>query len=1483
MNPLRWLPVLTSLLASEVLLSGGTPIPRPAASVVPVLSASPAPTGPVLTECVADNDGSLLDGYGEASDWIEVYNPGLDDVDLAGWSLRDSATRWTFPPTRLPAGAFLVVFASDRQPPGSVDPSGHLHAHFKLDAQGETLSLLRPDGTTASEFSDPGLQIQGRSYGLAQLSVSLSTFAWSARIEVPSGPGSTSWNRDPSFDDSSWIAGQASAGYGTPLSTRNGTVAYRVAPDTPGNQDYPGALGMDFVATGALVVTDLGCFDDGSDGLRATIRVQLWRRDDGGTPSIFADDTGSALLATVTFTPGDPGALVEGSRFKPLPTPLTLPAGPYTIVASGYGPAERNGNLGAGSPGEPWETRSGGDLLRFVGAARYGTAGIFPRTVDGGPANRYAAGTFRFAGDVDPWVRTPLPPASRTGNPSARMRIPFVPFGAGPFDSLQLRLAFDDGCVAWLNGVEVARRFAPPNPGHAEAATTVTNGIESIALRADLLVPGTNLLALQGFNAAVDDDDFLMAAELRGVRTLWNTPRHFSTPTPGAPNPPDGVAGFVKPPRFGIPRGFQERPFDLHLTRDTPGATLRFTRDGSAPSSTHGQIYTGPLRIDSTTVIRAIAVQEGLESSPVETHSYLFADQVAVQPSRAPSGYPPTWTDANSGASVVADYGMIDPQTQPARYARAAGSASFGIEQARAAIAASLRALPILSVTTDPRNLFDPAIGIYLHPGSRGEAWERPVSVECLTADGSEAWQADAGLHVMGLTSRSLETTPKLNFMLVFAREYGDTWLREPFFGPDGPRRIKRIALRSNTRDGWLAEYHGFGTATYLLDGFAKDSARDSGEPATRHRYVHLFLNGLYWGVYNPTERPESHWAETTFGGEDEDYDVVDLCCGNQLESGSFEAWRSLLDASRNGFGDPAAYQAVQGNDPQGHRDPALRRLLGVDSFIGFAINGYYHASVDWPGNFFVVFDSRADLTQGWRFVTWDTDLGLPGFQLAANKVTPPEGFTHPWWQNSPGVVDVALRKNPEYRLRLADRVFREFFHQGAYGTNAALARWRRLRDAIRPGLYAESARWGDYRSGGLRTVQDHWLPRVDGSAALSWFSRRPASVIQQLRSAGLYPRLDPPEFTPSGGEVPDQNRVALTHPNADGIILFTLDGTDPRLSSNAVSYTAPIAIPGPVRIRARVRQGTTWSALHEASFFPPQDLTALRVSEIMYHPPDLGGIDGDEFEFLELQNQGTRSIDLSDFAFHDGIDFRLPTPSLLGPGDFLVLASDADAFRRLYPTAPLHGIYRGRLDNAGETLVLANARGQTALSFAYDDNLPWPAEADASGLSLQRRPLPGDGPIARLWVAAPPTPGGPPPAQDLDSDGDGMTDGWETAHRFDPTVADADQDADGDGLTNGQEHRARTDPWNADDFLRLHALGPRRDPDGVHLVLSFPARSNRTYSILQRRGSVGSPWTAIAHESALPSERTISLRWTIEESGESRLFRLVTPRQPGP
>ena len=176
------------------------------------------------------------------------------------------------------------------------------------------------------------------------------------------------------------------------------TIAYNVPAGTPGNQAFTGALGLDFNVNSDIVVTQLGVFDDNTDGLQAPLQARLYQRDD-------TNPCGFQLLASIDFTLDDQGtSLGDSSLFKPLDTPLVLPAGfTGTIVASGYGPFEMNGNTNGGAPS--WYTDDGGGLISFVGKGRFGAAntpGAYPMTVDGGPVNRYAAGTFIYHDAANP-------------------------------------------------------------------------------------------------------------------------------------------------------------------------------------------------------------------------------------------------------------------------------------------------------------------------------------------------------------------------------------------------------------------------------------------------------------------------------------------------------------------------------------------------------------------------------------------------------------------------------------------------------------------------------------------------------------------------------------------------------------------------------------------------------------------------------------------------------------------------------------------------------------------------------------------------------------------------------------------------------------------------------------------------------------------------------------------------------------------------
>ncbi|MEN8865942.1 MAG: CotH kinase family protein, partial [Akkermansiaceae bacterium] len=117
------------------------------------LWAFPIAAAPVISEFMASNETTLADEDGDYPDWIEVYNPDDEAVDLAGYYLTDDSqvlNRWVFPATMLAPGELLVVFAS-----GKNRDVGELHTDFKLSAGGEYLALVLPDGSTiANDFKD---------------------------------------------------------------------------------------------------------------------------------------------------------------------------------------------------------------------------------------------------------------------------------------------------------------------------------------------------------------------------------------------------------------------------------------------------------------------------------------------------------------------------------------------------------------------------------------------------------------------------------------------------------------------------------------------------------------------------------------------------------------------------------------------------------------------------------------------------------------------------------------------------------------------------------------------------------------------------------------------------------------------------------------------------------------------------------------------------------------------------------------------------------------------------------------------------------------------------------------------------------------------------------------------------------------------------------------------------------------------------------
>ena len=536
------------------------------------------------------------------------------------------------------------------------------------------------------------------------------------------------------------------------------------------------------------------------------------------------------------------------------------------------------------------------------------------------------------------------------------------------------------------------------------------------------------------------------------------------------------------PSLFSQTHGFYDQPFELVLTAPEPGDEIRYTLDGRDPAGETARVYEGPLAITTTTVVSVSIWHDGKPLLPARTQTYLFARDIPQQ--RAPDEYPTQWWVEDDNGPYTADYEM-DPEVvfDPLHLDR---------------FPAAFYELPVVSVVMDPTQLFGHD-GIHENSLEHGVEWERPASAEIFSAGtagkpATEGIQVNCGIRIQGGSGRMPERSPKKSFRLLFKEMYGPSKLGYPVFADELVQKFDTLVLRAHYNRSWAHYVAGQrNRAQYIRERFASDTQRAMGHVSPHGEQVHLFLNGLYWGIYLLQERPDASFQAQHFGGEKEEYDAINA--GTAID-GDRVAWDEMMALARSGLESAESYLV-------------MAQWLDIDNFIDYMLLNLYLGNVDWPDRNWYAARHRSPEGR-FRFFNWDAELTIRNLD---------DNFIGVDFADTPGELFQLLRVNPVFRLRFSERVILHTTGTGALSPDVLIARWNELADKLAPAVVAESARWGDhYRdvradpTADLYTYDTHWLAertRITGS----YLPRRRDIVLQQLAEAGLY--VDPSSREP--------------------------------------------------------------------------------------------------------------------------------------------------------------------------------------------------------------------------------------------------------------------------------------------------------------------------------------------------------------------------------
>lgn len=1064
-------------------------------------------------------------------------------------------------------------------------------------------------------------------------------------------------------------------------------------------------------------------------------------------------------------------------------------------------------------------------------------------------------------GGLNPWITTNCQSALQGINTSLLFRRTFSLTNPAAYASYKLRIKYEDGFVAWLNGTEIARANFAGTPGHNSAATqaldeAIVNSWTEVDVPASALVTGNNVLAIQGLNSSAGSSDFLLLPELTASSGITQgTAVYFNPPTPNALNGA-GSAGPVifnatpVDPLVPRPLGNSTSPamkvtVQVIKTKNNVSAVRAFYRTMWNPESSAVLMTDDGTGADS-------AAADGIYSTNLQTRGPLAGQMLRWR-----------FEAVDSQGNITKFPAYADPLDSPQYFGTVAVNAATATSQ-----------LPVLEWFVENSPASGPTAGAF-----RGACYY-------LNRFYDNVGHEIHGQSTSGFQKKSYDFDSNDDFRFVWK---------------EGERAVKDLNLLSNYAD-----------KTKTRNTLSHEVGKMAGTPYHFAFPVRVQLNGGFHGVMDMVEDGDDRMLERN--GLDGEGALYKIYAENLTGSAEKKTRKAESNADLN-----AMAAALDPSVALTTRRSYAYDNINVAAAVNYLVVRQFNSDSDHGHkNFYLYRDTNR--TGQWRPIVWDVDLsqghnwiGTYGYfddTLVSNNRLNAHSASDRFYNivlESPEMRQMWVR-----RMRtLMDQIL-----QPPGTVNGILeTRMRQIATSVDPDPAVSTwtdgdqdfSKWGIHsnfiqnrpREEVERVVTGYYGPRrtflfnTGAGRPLLYSpdssSSTPIPSTPQANAAGMV-NIDSVDSLPAGNSQAGEyiilknttgQAVDLSGWTLDGGIEHTFEGgtvINAGAGTAASEYQGLLHLvkdvnafrartTGPKGGEKRLIQGNYSgqlsargeslnlrdpSGLLIASFTWPGTPSPLqqylRISELQYHPANpttaeelvMAELTEDDFEYIEFVNIGPDPLSLAGAKFTQGIGYTFPATSLAAGGR-LILAKNPAAFALRYPdtTVTVLGPYQDLLDNGGEQLEITDANGENILDFEYKDG--WYPATDGDGRSLVNRDPAGisynDFGNAVSWAISGSglgSPGSP------DSGFAQAYHGWDNFHftsaeRDDLLVSGPDADPDGDGRLNADEYALACDPrvpdvpqlsftWSMDGETRRPALMFRRPANALDLGYQLQA-----------------------------------------------------------